>query len=212
MGPPADPLRDYGNVAGNAYDKYNSGNPIARALMAGFLGTFDALVARAEPKTAFEIGCGEGELSLRLLRRGIDARGADLEEEVVAGANARSAAAEYGARFQAKSVYDLAPGEIEADLIVCCEVLEHLPDPARALDVIAAQQAGHILFSVPREPLWRALNLARGKYVGALGNTPGHLQHWSRTGFRRLIGSRFEIVAERAPLPWTMLLVRGRRG
>ena len=30
--------------------------------------------------------------------------------------------------------------------------------------------------SVPREPIWRAANMARGKYLGALGNTPGPRQ------------------------------------
>lgn len=208
----ADPLHDYANVGGNAYDKYGSSNPIARRLMAGFLGAFDALVGRAAPRTAFEIGCGEGELSLRMIERGIDARGFDLEAEVVAEANARARARGLGDRFEARSIYSLEPGEIAADLIVCCEVLEHLPDPVRALDILAAQDAPFLLLSVPREPVWRVLNLARGKYVGQLGNTPGHIQHWSRAGFRRLVQSRFEIAAERNPLPWTMLLVRTGRG
>jgi len=61
---------------------------------------------------------------------------------------------------------------------------------------------------VPREPIWRALNLARGKYVRDLGNTPGHLGHWSRRGFLELLGGRLEVVAVRTPLPWTMALCR----
>lgn len=208
MGEAADRLHDYANVGGNAYDKYHSANPIARRLMAGFLGAFDALVEQAAPRTAFEIGCGEGELSLRLLERGIEARGFDLEPEVVAEANARSRSRGFGDRFDAKSIYGLAAAEVKTDLIVCCEVLEHLPDPERALDVLAAQDSSHILLSVPREPVWRAMNMARGKYLSALGNTPGHIQHWSRGGFRRLVETRFRIVEERTPLPWTMLLVQ----
>jgi hypothetical protein len=43
----------------------------------------------------------------------------------------------------------------------------------------------HLLVSVPREPLWRMLNMARGAYWPALGNTPGHLNHWSRRSFVR---------------------------
>lgn len=203
-------LHDYGNVAGNAYDKYHSRNPIARALMNGFLGAFDRLAGRAAPRTAFEVGCGEGELSVRLLDQGIDVRGFDLEGDVVGEANALACARGHGERFTTRSIYDLGPGEITTDLLVCCEVLEHLPDPALALDVLAAQRARHVLLSVPREPIWRALNMARGKYLGQLGNTPGHLQHWSQSGFRRFVGRRLEIVELAAPLPWTMLLCRPR--
>jgi hypothetical protein len=63
---------------------------------------------------------------------------------------------------------------------------------------------------VPREPLWRVLNLARGKYLADLGNTPGHVNHWSRGGFLDLLSRRFEIVEARTPLPWTMALCKVR--
>lgn len=200
------------NVAGNHYDKYGSGNPIARKLMAGFFGALDDLVARANPQSAFEVGCGEGHLSLRLAQRGIAVHGMDLDAGVVAEANQASVAAGYGELFKAGSVYDLAPKSISADLLLCCEVLEHVPDPERALDTLAGQDVRHWIFSVPREPIWRALNMARGKYLGALGNTPGHIQHWSRRGFRRMIESRFQIVEMRSPLPWSFALcvARGR--
>ena len=65
-----------------------------------------------------------------------------------------------------------------------------------------------LIASVPREPLWRALNLARLSYVGDLGNTPGHLNHWSKRGLRAVSGARFEVVEVRSPTPWTMALCR----
>ena len=58
-----------------------------------------------------------------------------------------------------------------------------------------------LIASVAREPLWRALNLARLSYVGDLGNTPGHLNHWSRHEFVRFLESRFEVVEVRSPPP-----------
>lgn len=198
------------NVAGNAYDKYHSANPVARWLMDGFLGAFDSLVERVAPARAFEIGCGEGHLSARLLGRGIDTHGCDLDDGIVSGANAQSAGFGHGPRFACRSIYDLAPGEIDADLLVCCEVLEHLPDPDRALAILAEQRAARLILSVPREPLWRILNLCRGKYVTDLGNTPGHIQHWSASAIRELVATRFDIVAVRQPLPWTMLLCAPR--
>ena len=57
-------------------------------------------------------------------------------------------------------------------------------DPERALDVLAGLARPWLIASVPREPLWRALNLARLSYVGDLGNTPGHLNHWSKRELR----------------------------
>ena len=57
------------------------------------------------------------------------------------------------------------------------------PGPERALAEMARVARGYLLVSVPREPLWRALNIARGAYVRDLGNTPGHLNHWSRRAF-----------------------------
>lgn len=89
-------------------------------------------------------------------------------------------------------------------------MLEHLPDPKAALDALAGLADPWLLASVPREPLWRALNLARGAYVRDWGNTPGHLGHWSKRGFLELLGERFELVEARSPLPWTMALCRAR--
>jgi 2-polyprenyl-3-methyl-5-hydroxy-6-metoxy-1,4-benzoquinol methylase len=206
--PGAAPVYEYDNVAGNAYDKYNTTNPIARALMKGFFGAFHSLVDQADPKTSFEVGCGEGYLSADLLARGVDARGCDLEAEAVDEANALASRAGFGERFAARSVYDIAPGEISADLIVCCEVMEHLPDPDAALAILAGQDAREFIFSVPREPLWRAMNLARGKYISRLGNTPGHIQHWGRDGFCALVARHFDVQTVRSPLPWTMLRAR----
>ena len=63
-----------------------------------------------------------------------------------------------------------------------------------------------MLLSTPREPLWRALNVLRGKYLRDLGNTPGHVQHWSAEGLLALARTELRVVAERRPLPWTVVL------
>jgi hypothetical protein len=66
----------------------------------------------------------------------------------------------------------------------------------------------HLLVSVPREPLWRALNLARGAYVTDLGNTPGHVNHWSRRRLTRMLSRYGTVVEVRTPFPWTQALIR----
>ena len=195
-------------AGGNVYDKYGSSNPVARRLMAGFMDQLDELVERTGASEAHEVGCGEGELSIRLAGQGIAMRGTDAFPQVLVEARRRAQAAGAELEFEAAPVEDLDPGRHAAELIVCCEVLEHLEDPEGALDVLAGLARPWLLASVPREPLWRALNLARLSYVRDLGNTPGHLNHWSRRDFVRFLTRRFEVVEVRNPTPWTMVLCR----
>ena len=202
---------DVAERGGNVYDKYGSANPIERRLMAGFMADLDELVELSGAREAHEVGCGEGEVSIRLARRGIRMRGTDAFPEVLEEARERAATAGVEIDFEAAPIERLDPEPHAAELVVCCEVLEHLEDPARGLEVLAELARPWLIASVPREPLWRALNLARLSYISALGNTPGHLNHWSKHGFERFLAERFEVVEVRSPLPWTMALCRARQ-
>ena len=53
---------------------------------------------------------------------------------------------------------------------------------------------------------WRLLNMLRGKYCSAFGNTPGHLQHWSKRRFVTPVSTYFDILEVKTPFPWIMLL------
>ena len=92
------------------------------------------------------------------------------------------------------------------DIVICCEVLEHLDDPDRGLAEVARVARRHVLVSTPWEPVWRALNIARGRYLRALGNTPGHVQHFSRRDLERLASRHLKLLQQRTPLPWTIIL------
>jgi SAM-dependent methyltransferase len=197
-------------AGGNVYDKYSSQNPVERRLVAGFMRTLDELVALTGAKEVHEVGCGEGEISARLARAGMRVRGSDAFGDVIEEARRRAAEEGLEIGYEAKPVQTLSPQGDSAELVVCCEVLEHLEDPDGALESLAGLARPWLLASVPREPLWRGLNLARLSYVGALGNTPGHLNHWSKRGFVRFLETRFDVVEVRGPLPWTMALCRTR--
>lgn len=202
---------EQGVVVGNVYDKYGSRNPIVKRLMRGFEGVLSELVAQAAPASIHEVGCGEGYWVLRWNRSGLDARGSDFSGKAIELARLNAAQQGVAAeRFAVRSVYALEPERDSADLVVCCEVLEHLERPEEALRRLQSVVSRHLIVSVPREPIWRVLNLARGKYIGSLGNTPGHLQHWSTRAFTQLVARYFEVVAVRTPLPWTMALCRPR--
>lgn len=197
-----------GVVIGNTFDKYGSTHPVVKRLLNGFRDSLFELVAKSRATEVHEVGCGEGYWTIGLAQKGLQARGSDFSSEVVTLARKNAARAGHPIPFKAQSIYELSAPDDAAELIVCCEVLEHLEDPMRAVNILAELASPHLIASVPREPLWRLLNLARGKYLRAAGNTPGHLQHWSSSEFRKLLERRFEVREIRQPLPWTMLLCR----
>jgi 2-polyprenyl-3-methyl-5-hydroxy-6-metoxy-1,4-benzoquinol methylase len=197
-----------GIVTGNTYDKYGSTNPVVRRLMDRFEATLDELFTRADPASLLDVGCGEGVLTHRWAERLAPRRvvGLDLADPLLQAEWATRAAPNLAYLVQKAENLPFADGEF--DVATAIEVLEHVPDPEHTLAEMARCAERHLLVSVPREPLWRGLNLARGAYVRDLGNTPGHLNHWSRRGFERLLARHGEVVESRSPFPWTMLLVR----
>lgn len=202
------PLRQDGAVAGNVFDKHRSRNPVVRGLMQGFHRGVQELLTGVDPvRTVLEVGCGEGHMTARLQRRFPEAHvlGTDFSPVILEQARRLHPAL----LFSECSIYDVARLG-RWDLVVACEVFEHLDDPGRALDAVCASRPGLVLVTVPREPLWRVLNVARGAYWRSFGNTSGHLQHWSRTTLLRFLGTRLEIVGVRTPLPWVQVLGRPR--
>jgi 2-polyprenyl-3-methyl-5-hydroxy-6-metoxy-1,4-benzoquinol methylase len=197
-----------GVITGNTYDKYGSGNPVVRRLMAAFERDLDELFTMAAPKSLLDVGCGEGVLVQRWAQRLGSGRvvGIDLEEESIQAGWAQHTAPNLQYRVMEAENLPFADGEFE--LASAIEVLEHVPDPAHTVSEMARCASRHLLVSVPHEPLWRMLNMARGAYWKDLGNTPGHLNHWSRRSFVELLSRHGEVVEVRSPFPWTMLLVR----
>ena len=196
-----------GVVTGNTFDKYGSTNPVVRRLMAGFERALEELFDQADPTSLLDVGCGEGVLvhrwALRLPERRVV--GIDLQEESIqAGWSEHQAPNLEYLTMQAENLPFAAN---EFDLASAIEVLEHVPDPDHTLAEMARCAERHLLVSVPREPLWRMLNIARGAYWSELGNTPGHLNHWSKRSFHRLLSRHGEVIEVRSPFPWTMLLV-----
>jgi 2-polyprenyl-3-methyl-5-hydroxy-6-metoxy-1,4-benzoquinol methylase len=201
-------VSEEGIVTGNTYDKYGSSNPLVKRMMAGFERNLDELLGHADPASLLDVGCGEGVLVHQWAQRLADRRvvGIDLEEESIqAGWTQRTAA---NLEYRVMRAENLPFADNEFGVACAIEVLEHVPDPEHTLAEMARCAERHLLVSVPREPLWRMLNMARGAYWSALGNTPGHLNHWSRRSFVALLSRYGEVVEVRSPFPWTMLLVR----
>jgi 2-polyprenyl-3-methyl-5-hydroxy-6-metoxy-1,4-benzoquinol methylase len=196
-----------GTVTGNTYDKYGSTNPVVIRLMARFEATLEELFVEAAPESLLDVGCGEGVLTHKWAQR-IDGRvvGIDLDDPHLHEEWKTRQAPNLEYRVMKAEQLPFADGEFE--LAAAIEVLEHVPDPAHTVAEMARVSSGHLLVSVPREPLWRGLNMARGAYLRDLGNTPGHVNHWSKRAFVALLSKHGEVVEARSPFPWTMLLVK----
>jgi SAM-dependent methyltransferase len=196
-----------GTVTGNTYDKYGSKNPVVRRMMAGFTATLDELFAQAAPASLLDVGCGEGVLVHEWAQK-IDGRvvGIDLDDpQLHAQWSERQAP---NLSYRVMKAENLPFVDHEFDVATAIEVLEHVPDPRATLSGMTRCATRYLLVSVPREPLWRALNMARGAYWKDLGNSPGHINHWSKRSFVSLLSEYGEVVEARSPFPWTMLLVR----
>jgi 2-polyprenyl-3-methyl-5-hydroxy-6-metoxy-1,4-benzoquinol methylase len=193
---------------GNTFDKYGSRNPVVRRLMAGFEASLGALFERAQPDSVLDVGCGEGVLTLAWAEA--------LGERPVVGLDLVDPKLEEEWRRRSRPNLSFVTGQGEElpfegdqfDLVAAIETLEHVHDPDRTLNEMRRVARRHLLISVPREPLWRALNLARGAYVSDLGNTPGHVNHWSKASLTRLLSNHGDVVEVRTPFPWTQALIR----
>jgi 2-polyprenyl-3-methyl-5-hydroxy-6-metoxy-1,4-benzoquinol methylase len=208
--PPAVTTDAAGTVTGNTFDKYGSTNPVVKRLMAGFHRDLDELFGQARPGSLLDVGCGEGVLVSEWAERldGGRVLGIDLDDPALHAEWEKRQSPNLEYRVQPAE--DLPFAEDEFELASAIEVLEHVPEPDHTLAEMARVASRHLLVSVPREPMWRGLNMARGAYLRDWGNTPGHLNHWSKRGFVSFLRQVGEPVEVRTPFPWTMVLVRVR--
>jgi SAM-dependent methyltransferase len=200
-----------GVVIGNHTQKYTAKNPAIRWLTERWVANLERVFARIDaelrqsgspPRRVLEVGCGEGVISDKLQRRWGNTVGLDLPD---AGLRAqwRQLGGDPPPAFLHADALRLPFDDDMFDVVVAVEVLEHLPDPVRGLEEIARVGRGHVVLSVPREPIFRTCNLLAGRYVKDLGNTPGHLNHWSGAAFKRFVGNVAAVREVTYPFPWT---------
>ena len=187
--------------------KYATRNPLARALIARYFEALADLVASLRPASVLEVGCGEGEVLVRL--------GAALPEQV-AGVDLREEPLELarerlpGVALTSGNAYSLGFDGGGFDLVICVEVLEHLTEPEVAVAELARVARRDVVVSVPWEPWFRLGSLARGKWVTSLGNHPEHVQRWGRSRFAEFLSGGIDVVSLRSPFPWLLAHCRPR--
>ena len=157
---------------GNTFDKYGSTNPVVRRLMSRFESTLGQLFTQAAPDSVLDVGCGEGVLTEQWAQALGDAPvvGLDLDDPKLRAEWQRRRRPNLS--FRSTAAQRLPFADNEFDLAAAIEVLEHVPDPEATVAEMARVARRHLLVSVPHEPLWRALNLARGAYCASSGTPP----------------------------------------
>lgn len=173
---------------GNVYNKYDNKNPFVKKIMAGFFSSMDSLLADLDFSNVYEAGCGEGMISEHIyeLKNGeAQCYASDISCRLIENASRTFP----HIHFSEGSIYDIKCEDEAFDLVFASEVLEHLDYPERAIQELFRVSKKHVFISVPNEPVWRIANLIRGKYVCTLGNTPGHVQHWSTNALLSLVES-----------------------
>ncbi len=185
--------------------KYESRNPISRLLIDNFYKNVKSILPN-DVTEVLEVGCGAGystQWIYSMLPTNARYTASDIEEDLIALAKKRVP----HVIFSKESIFDLPYDDNSKDLVICLETLEHVEGPEVALREILRVTKRYALVSVPREPLWRILNICRGSYIWDLGNTPGHINHWSQRSFKKFATKNAILKNTKAPIPWTILLL-----
>jgi SAM-dependent methyltransferase len=191
--------------AGNLYNKYESENPVVQALVKKFFSDLESVLVpiKGTITSAFEIGCGEGYITGFIDQMGIPIIGADVSPRIVEIARRNYP----GINFSVLSIYDLHTISTTYDMVVANEVLEHLSNPDEAMKEIKKIARKYILISVPNEPFFRLANIVRLKYLKDAGNTPGHVNHWSKRTFGLFLNRHGLKIREiKCSTLWTIVL------
>lgn len=196
-------------ILGNYYDKYKSANPVERFLLKNYEDTFKKIVASLSVKTVYEVGSGEGVLLKWIGDLGLDVRlyGSDISSIFDYSLFVDSPAKPM---LLINDAENIPVGSKTVDLVLACEVLEHLVNPAKCLQEFQRLKAGYYLLTVPNDRLWRMLNILRLKYVKYLGNTPGHRNHWNRRSFCELVSAYLNIQYSLYVHPWIFVLATSK--
>lgn len=190
--------------------KHLSSNRVQQFLLHRFHQEIARLIRQSGQTFLLDVGCGEGFVLKYVSHQFPELRaiGGDFNWESL----------QWGRR-QISLDIPLSTFDIHAlpfpdhhfPLVMCLEVLEHLPDSVVGLRELSRVSSDYILLSVPHEPFFRGANFLRGKHLTALGNDPEHLHNYSDRAFSRMVEQVIDIVWHGYRFPWQIVLGRKRR-
>ncbi|MBI2443451.1 MAG: class I SAM-dependent methyltransferase [Candidatus Levybacteria bacterium] len=186
------------------YRKYKAKNPVQHRLIERFLTTVLREARIIHPKTILEAGCGEGFILERLYKANIGQKqvGIDFSDAAIALDKKERPHLD----IRKGDIYNIPFKDNAFDLVLCCEVLEHLENPQKALSELHRVTRQYVILSVPNEPWFMLANLLRGKNVSRFGNDIEHINHWSGDEFEKFVGTKFTVFTRKQPFPWSIFV------
>jgi 2-polyprenyl-6-hydroxyphenyl methylase/3-demethylubiquinone-9 3-methyltransferase len=114
------------------------------------LDWIDGLAGGLAGKRVLDVGCGGGILAESMAARGATVTGIDLAEKSLKVARLHSLESGIKVDYRLVAAEALAQAEPETfDVVVCMEMLEHVPDPASIIEACArlVRPGGKVFFS-----------------------------------------------------------------
>ncbi|TNE51400.1 MAG: class I SAM-dependent methyltransferase [Deltaproteobacteria bacterium] len=168
--------------------KYKNPNPIHQWILGRFFDrNVEAIHELSAVETVLDFGCGEGLALQELKKRGVlfpSYVGVDLRRDAIEEAQATHP----DVSFVCEDIFEWPEPGASYDLVMASQVLEHLPEPGRFMERLVELSHRYLLLTVPYEPWFRLMNLARGRDLLRLGNHPEHINHWGASSFRAFVG------------------------
>lgn len=125
-------------------------------MVAGRMRHFDPLIGLWAGKDVLDLGCAGGFMAEAIARRGARVTGIDPAGRAIAAAKAHAAAEKLAIRYTTGSGEHLPYEDQAFDIVVCVDVLEHVPDLDAVLLEIrrVLRPQGLLLFdTINRNPL-----------------------------------------------------------
>ncbi len=151
-----------------------------------------------------DIGCGSCQSLLEMRALGVTCWGVEADPNVAAIAE------RYGLQVHIGNIHDVPFPDMQFDLIVLNQVIEHVPDPAAMLQAVKARLApgGRVVMAFPNagsihRRVWK------DKWIN--WHVPYHQNHFNRGSFARLASDAgFAVTSTRTITPnlWTVLQLR----